>query len=144
MMNENRCVELLARHGIRPTSNRIVVLKALAAEERPVSITDLENSILTIDKSGIFRTLVVFREHHLVHVVEDGEGGVKYELCFSHNEAEDEDTHVHFYCMECHRLFCLFDTSIPAVDVPEGYVLQTTNYLLRGLCPECAAKKSGL
>ena len=73
-MDNTRYVELLEQHGIRPTSNRIVVAKALAEAEHPASIADLERRILTIDKSGIFRSLMLFRDHHLVHALEDGEG----------------------------------------------------------------------
>ncbi len=138
-MDESTCVKMLEKHGIRPTSNRIVVLKALAAAMNPSSISDLENKIVTIDKSGIFRSLMLFREHRLVHVLEDGDGGVKYELCLSHDEDEDEDIHVHFYCEQCHRLFCLHDMPVPQVDLPEGYSMTTVNYVVKGTCPQCAA-----
>lgn len=131
---------MLEKHGIRPTSNRIVVLKALAAAMNPSSISDLENKIVTIDKSGIFRSLMLFREHRLVHVLEDGDGGVKYELCLSNDEDEDEDMHVHFYCEQCHRLFCLHDMPVPQVDLPEGYSMTTVNYVVKGTCPQCAER----
>lgn len=139
-MDESTCVNMLEGHGIKPTSNRIVVLKALAGATHPLSISDLEKKILTIDKSGIFRSLMLFREHHLVHALEDGYGGMKYELCLSHDKHEDEDTHVHFYCEHCRRLFCLHDMPIPPACLPEGYVVRTINYVAKGLCPQCAGK----
>lgn len=140
MIDETTGAKLLERHGIKPTSNRIVVVKALDAAEHPCSIADLEARIVSIDKSGIFRSLMLFREHHLVHAVEDGEGGVKYELCHSRDEDEDDDQHVHFYCERCHEIFCLYDTPVPQVEVPEGYVMHSTNYLIRGICPHCNHK----
>lgn len=142
-MDESTCVQLLEKHGIKPTSNRIVVVKALAAEEHPSSMTELEEAILTIDKSGISRSLALFREHHLVHALEDGDGNVKYELCLSHggDDDDDDDMHVHFYCQRCHQTFCLYDTPIPYVDLPEGYVMDTINYMVKGLCPTCARKQ---
>ncbi len=143
-MDESTCVKLLQQHGVKPTSNRIVVAKALAAAPHPASLSDLETAILTIDKSGIFRSLMLFREHHLVHALDDGEGGVRYELCLSHDEdGDDDDTHVHFYCRSCHRLFCLYDTPVPPVTVPEGYTAATANYVVKGLCPECTRKGGG-
>ena len=129
---------LLIAHDIKPTANRIVVAKTLAALQRPMSLSELEYKILSIDKSGVFRALTLFREHHLVHVIEDGGDGVRYELCHSHDgHAEDDDQHVHFYCERCHRTFCLPDTPIPAVDLPAGYRLSSINYMAKGLCPEC-------
>ena len=135
-----KCVSFMVAHDIKPTANRIVVAKTLAAAERPMSLSELEYKILSIDKSGVFRALTLFREHHLVHVIEDGGDGVRYELCHSHDgHAEDDDQHVHFYCERCHRTFCLHDTPIPAVQLPHGYHLASINYMAKGLCPECAS-----
>ena len=137
-MGGEECETLLASHDIKPTANRIVVAKTLAAAERPMSLSELEYKILSIDKSSVFRVLTLFREHHLVHVIEDGGDGVRYELCHSHDgHAEDDDQHVHFYCERCHRTFCLHDTPIPIVSLPEGYRLTSINYMVKGLCPEC-------
>jgi Fur family ferric uptake transcriptional regulator len=139
-MSSEDCEALLVAHDIKPTANRIVVAKTLAAAERPMSLSELEYKILSIDKSGVFRALTLFREHHLVHVIEDGGDGVRYELCHSHDgHAEDDDQHVHFYCERCHRTFCLHDTPIPAVQLPHGYHLASINYMAKGLCPECAS-----
>ena len=82
---------LLVAHDIKPTANRIVVARTLAAAERPMSLTELEYKILSIDKSGVFRALTLFREHNLVHVIEDGGDGVRYELCLSHDGHEHDD-----------------------------------------------------
>ena len=79
-MDENRYITLLEEHDVKPTANRLIVLRTLDAAWRPMSLSELEYKILTIDKSGIFRTLSLFREQHLVHVIEDGGDGVRYEL----------------------------------------------------------------
>ena len=129
---------LLIAHDIKPTANRIVVAKTLAAAERPMSLSELEYKILSIDKSGVFRALTLFREHHLVHVIEDGGDGVRYELCLSHDGHEhDDDQHVHFYCECCHRTFCLDGISVPQVDVPPGFVVSSASHVVKGVCPEC-------
>ena len=140
-MNSEECEALLLAHDIKPTANRIVVAKTLAAQQRPMSLSELEYKILSIDKSGIFRALTLFREHHLVHVIEDGGDGVRYELCTSHDGHEhDDDQHVHFYCERCNRTFCLPDTPIPAVQLPSGYELTSINYMAKGICPECSKR----
>jgi Fur family ferric uptake transcriptional regulator len=143
MISQQKCEELLREHGIKPTANRIVIAKELAAAERPMSLTELECKIASIDKSGVFRTLTLFREHHLVHVIEDGGDGVRYELCHSHDGHEhDDDQHVHFFCENCHRTFCISDVPIPSVILPDGYKLTSINYMAKGLCPDCANKKN--
>lgn len=139
-MDEKTCTELLLRHGIKPTANRIILVRELAGLDRPMSLSELEYKILSIDKSGVFRALTLFREHHLVHVIEDGGDGVRYELCRAMVPGVDDDTHVHFYCEHCHRTFCLEDIGIPAVALPDGYRMTSANYVVKGLCPDCAAK----
>ena len=140
-MTQQECTELLTLHGIKPTANRIVVVRALAQAGRPLTLTELEYQILSIDKSGVFRALTLFREHHLVHVIEDGGDGVRYELCHSHSDHEDDDLHVHFFCEQCRRTFCLKQIQVPVVPLPDGFKLNSINYVLKGLCPECAAKQ---
>lgn len=140
-MDESVCVKLLQHHGIKPTSNRIIVVKALASEEHPSSLTELEEKIVSVDKSGIFRALTLFRDHHLVHSIEDGDGGIKYELCQSDSDDEDDDMHVHFYCESCHKLFCLYDTPIPHVPLPHGFSRDSANYVIKGICGDCNKKR---
>lgn len=129
--------ELFARHGVKPTANRLLIARALLEAGRPLSMTELESLLETIDKSNVFRSLTVFREAHLVHALEDTGDGVRYELCHSHHEDRDDDIHVHFYCVKCHRTYCLEDTPVPPVSVPEGYRPESVSYLVKGICPRC-------
>ena len=134
---DDQLILLMQRHGVKPTANRIVIARALAAAGRPMSMTELEAVVETIDKSNVFRTLQAFREAHLVHVLDDTGDGVRYELCHSHGD-DDDDLHVHFYCEKCRRTFCLEDTPIPPVSVPGGYDVHSVNYLIKGICPDCS------
>lgn len=139
-MEENNYTTLLEEHNIKPTANRLIVLRTLDGAGRPMSLTELENKILTIDKSGIFRTLSLFREQHLVHVIEDGGDGVRYELCHSHDDDVDDDLHVHFYCEQCHQTYCLDHIPVPGIDLPAGFIMSSVNYMVKGICPHCAYK----
>ena len=140
-MEDNNYTTLLEEHNIKPTANRLIVLRTLDGAGRPMSLTELENKILTIDKSGIFRTLSLFREQHLVHVIEDGGDGVRYELCHSHHDDIDDDLHVHFYCEQCQQTYCLDHIPVPGIDLPAGFIMSSVNYMVKGICPHCAYKK---
>ena len=129
--------ELFAQHGVKVTANRLLIAQALEEAGRPLSMTELEDRLETIDKSNVFRALTAFRDAHLVHVLEDAGDGVRYELCLSHHEDEDDDVHVHFYCTQCRRTFCLHDVPVPPVHVPDGYEPQGVSYLVKGICPAC-------
>ena len=136
-METNDIVALLEEHNVRPTANRIIVAGALAKAGMPMSLAELETEIDSIDKSNIFRALVSFKDNHLVHAIEDGSNGVRYELCKSHDHNHDEDLHVHFHCEICGKTFCFEDIPVPKVDVPEGYQPISTNYIIKGICPSC-------
>ena len=133
---------ILTGHGVKVTANRILILRALHNASGPLSMTELETELETIDKSIISRTLATFREHRLVHRILSG-GEAKYELCHGHMHTEvemDDDEHVHFYCEECHRTFCLDDIRIPEVKLPVGYHPSEITYLVSGICRECSRK----
>lgn len=144
-MEENESIDgLLLWHGVRPTANRIIIARTLSEAGRPLSMTELEEKIGSIDKSNISRTLAVFRENHLVHTIEDGSENVRYELCHSKESGEgehDDDEHCHFYCEKCRRTFCLEKIPVPEVNLPQGYELHDVNYVIKGICPDCGAER---
>ena len=137
-MNEKQIEGLLEQHGIKLTANRILIAKIMSTLDYPISMKELETMLLTMDKSSIFRTLSLFKSHHLVHQMEDGNDIVRYELCHSLNKETDEDIHVHFYCEHCHRTFCLNEISVPQVNLPVGYRQTAVNYMIKGICPDCS------
>lgn len=131
--------KLLGLHGVKPTSNRILVLRAIQESDRPMSLADIEDELCTLEKSSIFRVLTLLLQHGVVHTVEDGRGIVKYELCHgdSRGHCLPEELHAHFYCEVCHELTCLTDIHVPQIALPEGYKMLSANYTIKGLCPKC-------
>ena len=136
-MDEATCISLLQAHDIKPTANRILVAKALASSIQPQSLAELERRIISIDKSNIFRALVLFREQHLVHAIEGSSDGTKYELCYSHDHEHDDDQHPHFYCEKCQQTYCLNDAELPEILLPQGFEAHSSNLMIKGLCPHC-------
>ncbi len=130
----------LGRHGIKATSVRILVLRQMLRGDEMVSLPDLERYLPTVDKSTISRTLSVFLSQGLIHAVDDGSGATKYALCDDGEEAAFRDGHIHFSCALCQRTFCLRQIHAPAVKLPSGFSIQSVNYVVKGLCPECNRK----
>lgn len=131
---------ILQKKGVKPTPNRVLVLRAMLEAVRPVSLSDLEIQIGSVDRSSIFRVLTLFAAHHVVHELEDGSGMMKYEVCAGEEECTLDDMHVHFYCESCHKTICFKDLHIPAVGLPEDYEVSSVNFMVKGLCPECSRK----
>ena len=120
-MNSQDMISRLESKGIRPTANRILVMKTLMGEQNPQSLSNLERKMVSMDKSSIFRTLTLFLEHDVVHAFEDGRGVLCYELCEEKGACDHHDGHIHFYCESCQRSFCMEDIHIPSFELPEGF-----------------------
>lgn len=127
--------------GIKSTPNRIVVLRELMESTQPLSLGELDDRIGTLEKSSILRTLAVLRKNHLIHDIEDGRGVVKYECCTGYDGGKDTDMHVHFYCDVCQNITCFEGIPIPHIPMPDGYRMETVNYMIKGVCPDCKDAK---
>ena len=141
MHNEQFLLHKLEHRGIRPTSTRLLILSAMIRGDETVSLPSLERLLPTVDKSTISRTLALFLLHRLIHAVDDGTGTLKYAVCSDDCDCSVEDEHTHFYCEHCHRTFCLKRIAVPVVPLPDGFRLTGVNYVLKGVCPECAMKE---
>ena len=137
-MNSNDAEEILSARGIKPTANRVLVMRELIRSSRPVSLADLESSLeFSMDKSSIFRVLEIFAANDAVHVIEDGSRSLKYELCHSGGKHSISDQHAHFHCERCGETFCLEAAKVPLIDIPEGFLSHSINYMIKGICPKC-------
>lgn len=134
-MEHQKMLEMFERQGVKPTANRTIIFEVLSGAQRPLSLKEIEEKVFPIDKSGVFRTLSVFKEHHLIHVIDGAENGVRYELCYHHDD-HDDDQHLHFYCERCKTTYCL-ETPVPEVVLPEGFEAHSGNYMIKGICPKC-------
>ena len=143
----NHELNILTEAGIRPTANRILVTRELLASESPLSLTELETRIDTLDKSSVFRVLTLLLEHEVVHGVEDGRGVTRYEICHAdhhvhegddhHHSYLDSDLHAHFHCQKCNRMFCFPQINTPQVELPDGFSAHSINFMIKGICPDC-------
>lgn len=132
--------QIFTEHGVRLTATRQLVYDALYNARHPMGLRELEDILLTVDRSTIFRALTLFQDHHMVHAILDGAGNTRYELCHSRHHHTDDDLHPHFYCECCHRTICLHHYSIPQLQMPGGFTVHSINYMIHGLCPECASR----
>ena len=66
-MSNNDVEDILTRKEVKPTSNRILVMRELIKASHPVSLADLEISLgFSMDKASIFRVLELFFDYNIV------------------------------------------------------------------------------
>ncbi len=136
-MEYNDYIQLLKQVDIRPTSTRILVFKTISRMKNTFSMHDVEHLLPDMDKSSIFRALTLFHEHQLIHSIDDGSGSLKYCVCSNLGFCGEKTEHCHFYCEQCKKTFCLENDSIPVIPLSDDFVINSINYVIKGICPPC-------
>lgn len=128
----------LTRRGIKPTAVRLLILKAMLHCPKAFSLYELEEQLDTVDKSTLSRTINLFHDKLLIHRIDDGSGSMRYSVCRDDCLCTIKDLHVHFHCTACKGTFCLESISIPQVLLPQGFLLESVSFVLKGLCKQCS------
>lgn len=128
----------LLDRSIKPTAIRLLIFKTMTEFKKAFSLTDLETELETVNKSTIFRTLTLFHENLLIHTIDDGSGSMKYSICNETCMCTVGDLHVHFNCNRCQNTYCLESISIPPIQLPEKFLLESVNFVMKGICENCS------
>lgn len=129
--------KLMEKAGVKPTANRVLVLRTLIEADRPKSLVELETELETLERSSVLRVLNLLLKHDVIHSFEDGRGVSKYEICHGESHCSVDDMHAHFFCEKCNRTYCFEEISAPKINIPAEFKIRSVNYMLKGLCPEC-------
>lgn len=128
----------LKEYGIRPTAMRILIYKFMAKKDRAVTLSEIENTFGKTNRATLSRTIRKFEAAGLVHQIDDGTGIPKYALCENDCNCEfGQDLHIHFHCNSCDKTICLTDHKIQQINLPEGYVAENVNLVVKGVCEKC-------
>lgn len=134
----NTIEKLLVQKKIRPTAMRNLILQFLKEQHVAISLTNIEDSFEKSDRTTLYRTLKTFEEHGVVHKIDDGSGVTKYALCEENCNCEVEtDLHLHFHCSKCEETVCLTNHKIPHINLPQGFLAEDVNLVVKGLCEKC-------
>ena len=132
--------ELLESKGVRITAMRLLISKFLAGKKVAVTLSDIENAFAKSDRTTLYRTLKTFEEKAIVHQIDDGTGITKYAMCEEGCNCEmEQDLHLHFHCNNCGETVCLTEHKIPQIKVPDGFVSENVNLVVKGICDKCSA-----
>jgi len=132
--------KLLESKGVRITAMRLLISKFLAEKKVAVTLSDIENAFAKADRTTLYRTLKTFEEKAIVHQIDDGTGITKYAMCEEGCNCEmEQDLHLHFHCNNCGETVCLTEHKIPQIKVPDGFVSENVNLVVKGICDKCSA-----
>ncbi|CAH8281824.1 Fur family ferric uptake transcriptional regulator [Mariniflexile fucanivorans] len=126
--------------NVRPTAMRILIYKFLTERKIAVTLSDIENAFEKADRTTLYRTIKTFEENDIVHQIDDGTGITKYALCEQGCNCNIKtDLHLHFHCNNCNETVCLTEHKIPQIKVPEGYLAEDVNLVVKGICDKCSS-----
>ncbi len=118
---------------------RILTFKFLEGQQVATSLTDIEQAFDRSERTTLYRTLKTFEEHGIVHKIDDGSGVSKFALCEENCNCEvDTDLHLHFHCNKCGETVCLTNHKIPYINLPDGYLAEDVNLVVKGTCEKCS------
>lgn len=125
--------------GLRSTSARIAVLKALQVAKQPLSHNDLAVLLEgdSFDKTTIFRNLTDLTESKLLKRIDVGDHIWRFELIATENDGAG---HAHFVCTDCGDVDCLPELELKVSKKRPGSKAKVGNVseiLLKGHCEDC-------
>ncbi|MEM6524520.1 MAG: transcriptional repressor [Bacteroidota bacterium] len=139
MENVAHLRNILESHSLRITDCRKNVLQFFLNRESALSQSDLENAFTQYDRVTLYRTLNSFLASGIIHKIPNSRGVATYGLCRDTcSPNHHDDNHIHFKCNHCGEIQCLDDQLIPEVTMPKGYLMETVNMIVDGVCAKCS------
>lgn len=143
VMEEQEAKQLLKKHGLRATSQRLAVLEILTASTRPLSYSEVLEQLDSdgCDPATVYRNLVKLEEVGLAQIVSRAEGMARYEMVL--DSKAHQHTHPHFLCVDCGEVSCLPTSSVPMVEADERWSDSVKHAMvqLQGSCPDCLEQR---
>ncbi len=129
----------LSAAKLKNTATRRTVLAVFYTVDYALNFNEINDAILPkMDKVTIYRNLKTFEEAGIIHQVLDNSGAVRYALCAHQcNHGHHHDAHIHFNCVQCEKTYCLDESKIPQLQLPQGYQMQEVALLVKGVCKSC-------
>ena len=137
---KNNVADILKRNQLSVTESRCRILELFRNNQGALAHADIEKKTGEhFDRVTIYRTLQTFVEKGIVHTIPTADNSVLYALCKEECSAgHHHDNHVHFICDDCGTTYCLENITIPALNLPKGFVIKRTDVVASGICDRCA------
>ena len=138
-MYENDAYQRLVACGLRPSMQRLAIMKYLLDHATHPTVEDVYNGLIkkipSLSKTTLYNTLRLFSEHKAAQMLTIDDHRVCYD--------GDLRPHVHFFCKKCGRVIDLFDVPAPspdAVTAIDGNRVDDVQLYYRGVCSRCLAQ----
>jgi len=131
---------LLKRNHLSITDSRMKILELFVNRHGALNHATIEKNVgAGMDRVTIYRTLQAFVDKGILHTIPTNDNSIRYALCKEDTctAGQHHDNHVHFICTICSDTTCLDHTTIPDVKLPEGFLAQQFEMVIKGVCNQC-------
>ena len=134
-ITNNYLVSLIEGHSIKPSFQRILILKYLIEMKNHPSVEmifkHLVKDIPILSKTTVYNTLNLFSKKGLVTALTIDDIELKYDFI--------ETPHAHFMCNNCHNIFDIdLQTDIFNLGNIKGHRIDESQVNFKGVCADCA------
>lgn len=132
-------IAILKKNQLSITASRDKILSLFLTAKGALSHADIEKQTGSgFDRVTVYRTLQTFVDKGLIHLIPTTDNSIKYALCKDNCEAgHHHDDHVHFICDSCSKTICLDTVTVPAVQLPDGFLPKNAQMVVNGTCDDC-------
>ena len=135
-----RLNDILHRRQLSSTESRRKILTLFLNTNDALTHGDIEKEVgEKYDRVTIYRTWQTFEEKGIIHSIPTADNAIRYALCKECEEGHHHDDHVHFICTACDKTICLDDVVSPKIDLPDGYIAETVQVVINGICKDCSS-----
>jgi Fur family transcriptional regulator, stress-responsive regulator len=132
--------ELLRRHGVQVTAQRLAVLRVVSARPHTTAddVTDVaRGEIGAISRQSVYDALSLLVDKGLIRRIQPAGSAARY-------EGRVGDNHHHLICRDCGRMVDI-DCAVgaaPCLTAADdlGFEITEAEVIYWGRCPECRAK----
>jgi Fur family ferric uptake transcriptional regulator len=135
----------LARTGLEPTLNRILVLSTVAGSHHPLTAREVFERILAehrLNRVTVYRILDLLAENGAVNRINATERAVRY--CA--RGGRWPNGHSHFHCTQCGEVQCVDNDTLHFDQKALGDTLpmriSSVDLRLDGICTACSGKSA--
>lgn len=123
--------KILIEAGIKPSSQRIAVMRQLMSDKSHPTVADIYDALIpehpTISRTTIYNTLKLFVETGCARCLSIDPINARFDATVR--------PHAHFFCRKCHRVTDI-EMPLPPLHI-QGYSCDSAALFFTGVCPHC-------
>ncbi len=131
---------MLSGYKLKTTPIRERVLQIMKNAQYALTHQEIEELLEEhVDRVTLYRTLNTFVEKGIIHKVLDEKGASVFAICKDNcaDHHHHVDQHLHFFCSNCQKTYCLHDVKVPIFNLPNGFKINQVDVKVTGVCQNC-------